>query len=458
MIRKRSGFTLIELLVVIAIIGVLIALLLPAVQAAREAARRAQCVNNLKQIGLAVHNYHDRTGALPGAYLAYGVTNFSALTHMLGGLEGQNMYNALNFNLAYNDPSNTTVLFTQVSSVRLSVRHREHGTVIDRAQTNYMANMGSWIVWQSATGPNTGLAPPNGVFYGDSSTRFADVIDGLSNTAFYSERILADGNNAVVSPIADVFFSPAAPTTVDQAVQICRAVDITNLREPVSAVHGSAVGQRPARVSARDDAEHAVVRLLHLVARGDAAQQPASRRREHAYWRRIGAVHQGQHQRRDVAGTWHARRDRDHQLRRPLIVGDDLMMNNVMNRPRRLRWLAVVAALFAAGCSEGAYQAAPLDASKAKLALTTTLDAWKKGEDPSALKNTSLAITAQDLDWIGGATLVSYEVKGEGTPVDSNLRVPVQLSLKSKDGKDVTKSVHYLVSTSPAVTVFRDFP
>jgi len=230
MTRRRSGFTLIELLVVIAIIGVLIALLLPAVQAAREAARRAQCVNNLKQLGLAVHNYHDRVGSLPGAELVWNGSSFSALTHMLPGLEQTVLYNSINFSVLTNtDPANTTAMFTNVSSFICPSDVNNSALAAIGAQTNYMADMGSWIVWQAAAGPNVGLAPPNGVFYGNSATRFADVTDGLSNTGFYSERILADGNNAIVSPIADVFFSPGSPLTLNDAVTQCNAIDITNL-------------------------------------------------------------------------------------------------------------------------------------------------------------------------------------------------------------------------------------
>ena len=120
----------------------------------------------------------------------------------------------------------------------------------------------------------------------------------------------------------------------------------------------------------------------------------------------------------------------------------------------RASFLAL-AALGVAGCSES-FAPTPLNTSKAQEALKTTLEAWKKGDDITSLKNGSPAITAQDLDWLGGAKLVGYQIQGDGKPVDSNLRASVELTLKSSDGKDVVKTVNYLVTTSPSITVFRD--
>ncbi len=231
MIRRRSAFTLIELLVVIAIISVLIALLLPAVQAAREAARRAQCVNNLKQIGLGLHNYFESRNALPGADMVYNspnATELSALSQILPYLEQSNVYNTINCDFSYQDPTNFTAMMTVINGFICPSDLPDPIPSLG-GQTNYMANMGSGIVWQQAVGGNAGLPQPNGIFYGDSATTFAAITDGLSNTTFFSERVLADGNNAVVSPVADVFFSPASPTTPDQAMQICQAVNIFDL-------------------------------------------------------------------------------------------------------------------------------------------------------------------------------------------------------------------------------------
>ena len=89
-------------------------------------------------------------------------------------------------------------------------------------QTNYMADMGSGIVWQCGGRPQCRAADAQRRLLRRHATTFAAITDGLSNTAFFSERVLADGNNAIVSPIADVFFSPGAPTTPDDAISSVR--------------------------------------------------------------------------------------------------------------------------------------------------------------------------------------------------------------------------------------------
>src|SRR3954447_23156175 len=119
---RRRGFTLIELLVVIAIIAVLISLLLPAVQSAREAARRAQCVNNLKQIALACHNYHDTVGGFPPEAINrgdYQGTWWNWLTFALPYMENGPLYNAINFSLPTYNPANRTTVFQALVSTFL---------------------------------------------------------------------------------------------------------------------------------------------------------------------------------------------------------------------------------------------------------------------------------------------------------------------------------------------------
>ena len=226
-IPRRRAFTLIELLVVIAIIAILVALLLPAVQQAREAARRSQCKNNLKQLGLALHNYHDAYQCFPFGQ-EDNAKSYSAISQLLPYIDQGNVYNLIDFNLPYNNAANDQARTREISMLHCPSETSAALSAIG-GSTNYLANKGNGVIWQGPTGPNTGFAPQNGVMFYQSSVRFADIVDGTSNTAAFSERLLADGNNGVSSPWSDVYFSPAAPNTADEAIAICDAVDITNL-------------------------------------------------------------------------------------------------------------------------------------------------------------------------------------------------------------------------------------
>jgi hypothetical protein len=120
-------------------------------------------------------------------------------------------------------------------------------------------------------------------------------------------------------------------------------------------------------------------------------------------------------------------------------------------------WLACVSISgLLAGCSSEGRPAPAVNPVKAREVVNTVLDGWKKGDSIESLKSASPSITVQDFDWMGGSRLMAYEVVGEGKSDDANLRVPVKLTLKTPEGKEVTKSVSYVVGTGNALTMFRE--
>ena len=196
---RKVGFTLIELLVVIAIIALLMALLLPAVQQAREAARRSQCRNNLKQLGLGLHNYNDVAGRFPVAVIwgtavpnstTWRPNHYTWLTMLLPYLDQSPIYNTVNFQLpAYNQP----FLASQISLLRCpsdSGIGEPPGSTKGFAITNY-AGMEGFDWWSRCPG---GAAPEcdggigkGGIFTATVSTKFSDIGDGSSNTVAVCE-------------------------------------------------------------------------------------------------------------------------------------------------------------------------------------------------------------------------------------------------------------------------------
>jgi prepilin-type N-terminal cleavage/methylation domain-containing protein len=210
-VGKRRGFTLVELLVVIAIIGVLVALLLPAVQAAREAARRMQCGNNLKQLGLAMQNYHDTHKKFPGVAVfgrsgplpqrAYHHTWCEAI---LPFIEQQPLYDSVDRRIAVYGTSPQAIVSTVVpnflcpSDTGFRNPSETHGIAV----THYVANEG-WHWWQGAVVPGGGgglnpSADYQGVFSGGQFTNMSKLRDGTSNTV-----LLAESNSTGYKPLSD---------------------------------------------------------------------------------------------------------------------------------------------------------------------------------------------------------------------------------------------------------------
>ncbi len=193
--RPRHGFTLIELLVVIAIIAILISLLLPAVQQAREAARRTQCKNNLKQIGLALHNYLDVHRRFPLSFSADGNGTGEATTggqwsvhaRLLPLIEQANLYNQADLTLGYEEPQNAGIATQRIATYlcpsEINDRTRTDGSgVAIHHPLSYGFNGGTWMVWNVQT-----RRQGNGAFAPNSGFSMRDFTDGSSNTLGFSE-------------------------------------------------------------------------------------------------------------------------------------------------------------------------------------------------------------------------------------------------------------------------------
>jgi prepilin-type N-terminal cleavage/methylation domain-containing protein/prepilin-type processing-associated H-X9-DG protein len=239
----RTAFTLVELLVVIAIIGILVGLLLPAVQSAREAARRMSCQNNLHQIGIALHNYEATYKVLPPGNLngANFVSGLSVHARLLPFIESTTVATLVDLSSPFNHPNNDLARLQNVPTYRCPSDGAPRALPQIGGVNNYHANQGTGLIAGAPpTNPsdvNFGMDPPNGVFMRDQIIGLREITDGLTYTAAFSERIVGDFSNSASTEESDTYRPGTFPNTADEAVAMCRAMNIRDIsRQGVSIV------------------------------------------------------------------------------------------------------------------------------------------------------------------------------------------------------------------------------
>ncbi len=244
-LRRRRGFTLIELLVVIAIIAVLIGLLVPAVQKVREAANRGKCMNNMKQIGLALHGYHDVNNGFPAgkgaSYAGAAVyARWSIHARLLPFIEQDNLYKSIDFNSPPETPGMEGVInfmpaWQNPTRINSTASRSAVPTFICPSdpspipgdwpgQNNYYANQGVQFLCDLTETQASTLAPterPDGPLYYLSKTRMADIVDGMSNTALFSEKMRGQG---IPNPRTDMKVM-SVQSTLDSAYNTCTTLN-----------------------------------------------------------------------------------------------------------------------------------------------------------------------------------------------------------------------------------------
>ncbi len=307
--RRHRGFTLIELLVVIAIIAVLIALLLPAVQQAREAARRSQCKNNLKQIGLALHNYHDTFGSLPpGTVWLGGTANAAPRTggytvHILPYLDQANIYNKFNFSSGTNPvwyTSNQVATGSAIPSILCPSDGMGSGFQVTASQSfsksNYLGiftgfNSGDIF---SGTGPNDPLK--KAVFGMNRGAKIRDITDGTSGTMMVAEYL----TGASATEARGVLWSDQSPGTQLFVAQTpnTSVADICYDITPTSWCTNAPTLNLPATADSNVANETAASRSRHVggvqVLLSDGAVRFISNNINLGIWRALGTIQGGE--------------------------------------------------------------------------------------------------------------------------------------------------------------------